>query len=60
VEGAIASINENLCIGCGLCVTSCEFGVMRLERKPDNEIIDPPKDFGTWEQERLKNRGIKS
>jgi Fe-S-cluster-containing hydrogenase component 2 len=54
-----AVVNWEKCIGRGLCVTGCEFGVMRPERKPDNEIIDPPKDFATWEDERLKNRGIK-
>ncbi len=53
-------VDREKCIGCGLCVTGCEFGVMRLERKPDNEIIDPPKDFATWEHQRLVNRGIKS
>ncbi len=53
-------VDRKKCIGCGLCVTGCEFGVMKLERKPDNEIITPPKDFAVWENERLKNRGIQN
>ena len=44
------------CIGCGLCVTGCLNDVARLERKPEAEIVHPPKDFGEWEHERLKNR----
>ena len=53
-------VDRKKCIGCGLCVTDCEFEVMKLVRKPDNEIITPPKDFSTWEHERLKNRGMES
>ncbi|NQT24564.1 4Fe-4S binding protein [candidate division KSB1 bacterium] len=53
-------VDKDKCIGCGLCVTGCPHGVAQLERKPDNEIIQPPKDFGTWEHERLVNRGLKS
>ena len=54
----VAFVNREKCIGCGLCVTGCAFDVARLERKPDNEIVNPPEDFATWEQERLKNRGL--
>ena len=54
----VAVVDRNKCIGCGLCMTGCPFNVARLERKPDNEIIKPPKDFTTWEHERLKDRGL--
>lgn len=56
----VSMINRDKCIGCGICVTSCKFNVPILERKPESEIINPPKDLATWEQERLINRGIKS
>jgi electron transport complex protein RnfB len=46
------------CIGCGLCVTGCPNNVARLERKAENEIINPPTDFAVWEHERLVNRGL--
>ena len=59
----IAPITQRLyrqerCIGCGLCVTGCPEDVAKLQRKPEAEIIDPPVDFVTWEQERQKNRGL--
>lgn len=49
-----------VCNCCGLCVTGCKFHVARLERKSEEEIINPPKDYATWEHERLVNRGLTS
>ena len=51
-------VDRERCIGCGLCVTGCPNDVARLQRKPDEEIVHPPKDFATWEHERLINRGL--
>jgi Na+-translocating ferredoxin:NAD+ oxidoreductase subunit B len=55
-----ATIDRKKCIGCGLCASGCDDHIAALNRKPDNEIITPPKDFQTWEHERLVNRGLKS
>jgi electron transport complex protein RnfB len=46
------------CIGCGLCVSGCPNDVARLVRKPEAEMVHPPKDFAEWEQQRLHNRGL--
>ena len=54
----IAVVNRAKCIGCGLCVTGCPANVARLERKAEEEIVNPPKDFAAWEHERLVNRGM--
>jgi Na+-translocating ferredoxin:NAD+ oxidoreductase subunit B len=51
-------VDRKRCIGCGLCVSGCPNSVVRLERKPEAEIVHPPKDFATWEHERLHNRGL--
>lgn len=51
-------VDRSRCIGCGLCVTGCPNDVARLERKPDDDIIEPPKDFADWERRRLRSRGL--
>ena len=58
VKDGTAEVDLERCIGCGLCVTGCSTGAARLELKPEEERIDPPDDFSTWEDERLKNRGL--
>lgn len=51
-------VDPGRCIGCGLCVSGCPNDVARLVRKPDAEIVHPPKDFADWERQRLRNRGL--
>ncbi len=38
-------IDEDRCIGCGLCVTTCPSGPLSLVRKPDPEQPKVPKDM---------------
>ena len=52
----VSVVDTKRCIGCGLCVTGCPNEAAKLERKPESEIVNPPADFETWEQERLRNR----
>jgi electron transport complex protein RnfB len=58
IQKDLAVVDREKCIGCGLCVTSCAFEGIKMERKPEEDIIHPPKSFGIWEQDRLKNRGL--
>ena len=59
MEDGICVVDQDKCIGCGLCVTGCTFEVARLVRKPENQTVHPPPNFSAWEQERLKDRGLK-
>lgn len=51
-------ISLDNCIGCGLCVTGCPHDAVKLIRKTEADIIEPPEDFARWESERFKNRGL--
>jgi electron transport complex protein RnfB len=44
-----ASVNVDRCIGCGLCITRCEFESMILKPKKDTEKWVPPENtIGTY------------
>ena len=57
-EDGTSVVNKQKCIGCGLCVTGCPNDAAHLQRKPSNEIINPPETFANWEHQRLHNRGL--
>jgi Na+-translocating ferredoxin:NAD+ oxidoreductase subunit B len=57
-QDEISVVNRIKCIGCGLCVTGCIHNAARLEKKAEQEIINPPQNFATWEHDRLVNRGL--
>jgi ferredoxin len=57
-ENDVSVVNPQKCIGCGLCVTGCPNNAAQLKRKPNDQIINPPETFATWEHERLHNRGL--
>ena len=59
-----ATINLDRCIGCGLCVTTCSAGALKLVKKPDDQLYQPPqKSTETYVRiavERGKNLILKS
>jgi len=54
----VATIDLTKCIGCGLCVTGCPNEAVKLNVRPDAEIIHPPENYKAWEHQRLQNRGL--
>jgi len=57
-QDGISVVDRARCIGCGLCVTGCPIKIARLEKKADEEIVNPPENFADWEHKRLVNRGL--
>jgi len=58
LDDGLAVVDIKRCIGCGLCVTGCPEKAPHLNKRPDAELISPPRDFKAWEDERLRNRGL--
>jgi Na+-translocating ferredoxin:NAD+ oxidoreductase subunit B len=57
-EGGIYRVVQERCIGCGLCVGTCPTGAVRLVRKAERELADPPLTEQEWFAERGRRRGV--
>jgi len=56
--GEAYRVDRRLCIGCGVCIDSCNDMAMQLVRKPAAERVAPPADDDTWREERGRLRGV--
>ncbi|MDF7801107.1 ferredoxin family protein [Pontiellaceae bacterium B1224] len=41
---AVSCIDENKCMGCGICVESCPMDVLRLDKTKKRAVIAYPED----------------
>jgi electron transport complex protein RnfB len=51
-------VDYSRCVGCGQCTTVCATEALRLERRPEGEILPPPLDHREWMVRRAEGRGI--
>lgn len=48
----------DLCIGCGLCISTCPSESISLLRKPEDKITTPPENEEAWLDQRAEARGV--
>jgi Na+-translocating ferredoxin:NAD+ oxidoreductase subunit B len=62
--GAIAEVedtyqvNRAICIGCGLCVSTCPSEAVKLFHKSPEELVSPARDEMDWFEKRANERGV--
>jgi ferredoxin len=54
----IAAVEPKRCIGCGLCVTTCTPGALRLERRPAQEPRPLPQTLMDANLRLARERGV--
>jgi Fe-S-cluster-containing hydrogenase component 2 len=53
-EPTSTAVDEDRCIGCGLCVTTCPSGALSLKAK--EKTVQPPKDQAALYRKLLQER----
>jgi ferredoxin len=53
-----AQVDEVRCVGCGVCALACPEGALSLVRRPEGEVLAPPKTEMDWMADRAEARGI--
>ncbi len=58
VPEGVAEVDHSRCVGCGLCVTACSVGALRLERRPEGDVLPLPTNQAEWLALRAQQRGL--
>jgi Pyruvate/2-oxoacid:ferredoxin oxidoreductase delta subunit len=54
----VALVDSVHCLGCGVCVPTCSDEAIHLERRPAEEVVEPPADLKDWMLQRAQARGM--
>lgn len=54
----VCVVDQVRCVGCGVCATVCPSEALSLVRRPEDEIVEPPANFGDWSSQRARSRGL--
>jgi len=54
----VSTVDWTRCVGCGVCTLTCPSGALALQRRPEEEIVIPPRDLKEWAMRRADARGI--
>jgi len=57
VVDGLAKVDLDRCIGCGLCVTTCPDEAILLNKKPEDQLYEPPKSGAETYMRIAKERG---
>lgn len=54
--GETYTVDQQRCLGCGVCAVACEYDAIRLVPRPDAEQMTPPEDMVRWSLSRIDHR----
>ena len=58
IHDDIASINEDKCIGCGVCTVSCTENALHLFSIEKNRRNEPPENIQDWMTQKAISRNV--
>lgn len=55
----VAKVDTGRCMGCGVCTVTCAVEAIHLQRRPEEEITQPPANIQEWMLHRAQARGVR-
>ena len=57
-DGDVCVVDYARCVGCGVCMSACPVEAMVMERRPEGEVDEPPRNLREWMALRAEERGL--